>query len=61
VVDTLFKGIKNATPANSTFQNPADPFFGGALSLIETSAHVFGQAARMGHVRAATVHSAVGT
>jgi hypothetical protein len=54
VLDTLFKGIKNATPAKSTFQHPAEPFFDGVLprrllmSLVRC----------MGHARVAKVHSA---
>ena len=34
VLDTLFKGIKNATPAKSTFQHPAEPFFDGVLTRL---------------------------
>jgi hypothetical protein len=54
VLDTLFKGIKNATPAKSTFQHPAEPFFDGVLprrllmSLVRC----------MGHARVVKVHSA---
>jgi hypothetical protein len=48
VVDTLFKGIKNATPANSTFQHLADPFSGGVLSrrLLMSLASAHGSYAR---------------
>jgi len=54
VLDTLFKGIKNATPAKSPFQHPADPFFNGVLSRRLLMSFV----RCMGHVRVAQVHSA---
>jgi hypothetical protein len=54
VLDTLFKGIKNATPAKSTFQHPAEPFFDGVL----TRRLLMSLVRCMGHVRVAQVHSA---